>query len=99
MKNLKSVVLVLTAFLSFESFAQAPNWSVNFRAYQYSMSVTAVLENNCSELSSSSNQLGAFVGDSLRGTANTVLDSGRYYAQLLVYSNICLLYTSPSPRD
>ena len=88
MKNLKTSILILVAFLSLEGFAQAPNWSVNFRAFQYSMSVTAVLEINCTELDSSANQIGAFVGDTLRGTANTVEDSGRYYSLFLVYSNV-----------
>ncbi|MCB0803197.1 MAG: cadherin domain-containing protein [Flavobacteriales bacterium] len=69
--------------------AQAPNWSVNPNRFQYSMTITAVLDLNCTELTSPSNQLGAFVGDSLRGTAYTsTVIGGRYEASMTVYSDL-----------
>lgn len=69
--------------------AQAPTWTVNPNQFQYSMSVTAVIELNCGELTHPSNQIGAFVNDTLRGTAFTsTVINGRYQANMLVYSNL-----------
>lgn len=84
--------LILTiAFLYCYSFvqAQAPTWNVNPNAFQYSMTVTAVLDLNCQELTDPANQLGAFVGGTLRGTANSLtVINGRFQANMTVYSNV-----------
>lgn len=69
-------------------FSQAPSWSVNPNSYQYDMTVTAVLNLNCSELANPSNQIGAFVGGTVRGTAQTLnVINGKYVATMTVYSN------------
>lgn len=70
-------------------FAAPPTWSVNPAAFQYSMTVTAVANINCTELSSPSNRIGAFVGDSCRGTVLTSnVINGRFIASMVIYSNV-----------
>ena len=84
--NLTWILLVATAQFA---LAQAPNWSINPNQYQYNMSVTAVANLNCTELSNPANQIGAFVNDTLRGYANTsTVINGRYQVSMLVYSNV-----------
>ncbi|MES2689955.1 MAG: cadherin repeat domain-containing protein, partial [Bacteroidota bacterium] len=76
-------------FLQKLTFAVAPSWSVNPAAFAYSMTVTAVAEINCTELTSPSNRIGAFVGSDCRGTALTsTVVNGRYIASMVVYSNV-----------
>ncbi len=89
MKVIKSFAFACLLLVSGFIHAQAPSWSINPNQFQYSMTVTAILDLNCSELQSPSNQLGAFVGDSLRGTAytSTVIGS-RYEASMTVYSDV-----------
>ena len=89
MKIIKSLAFACLLFISSFINAQAPTWSVNPNQFQYSMTITAVLDLSCSELQSPSNQLGAFVGDSLRGTAytSTVIGS-RYEASMTIYSDL-----------
>ena len=87
----KFKLILITAFLYSYSFvqAQAPTWNVNPNAFQYSMTVTAVLDLNCQELTDPANQLGAFVGGTLRGTANSsTVINGRFQANMTVYSNV-----------
>jgi len=89
MKIINSLALACFLFISGFLHAQAPSWSVNPNQFQYSMTVTAILDLNCSELQSPSNQLGAFVGNSLRGTAFTsTVIGGRYEASMVVYSDL-----------
>lgn len=83
--------LLFTALVFFQklTFAAAPAWSVNPAAFMYSMTVTAVAEINCTELTSPSNRIGAFVGSDCRGTALTsTVVNGRYIASMVVYSNV-----------
>jgi hypothetical protein len=90
MKKYKLLV-VLTLLLTFRSAMAAPppTWTVNPAAYQYSMTITAVANVNCSELSSPSNRIGAFVNDTCRGTVLTSnVINGRYIASMVVYSNV-----------
>lgn len=85
MRLLSSVFLSL---ICVAAFAQAPTWSVNPNSFQYNMTVTAVLDVNCSELTNPSNQLAAFSNGVLRGVANTSnVVGGRYIATMSVYSN------------
>lgn len=87
----RNFILLSIGFLSIATaaLAQAPNWSVNPNRFQYSMTITAVVELNCNELVSPSNQLGAFVGDSLRGSAFTsTVIGGRYEASMTIYSDL-----------
>ena len=90
MKKYKLLV-VLTLLLTFRSAMAAPppTWTVNPAAYQYSMTITAVANVNCSELLSPSNRIGAFVNDTCRGTVLTSnVINGRYIASMVVYSNV-----------
>lgn len=69
--------------------AVSPNWTVTPASFQYSMSVLAVAEINCTELTNPSVKLGAFVGNQLRGTAlASNVNNNRYVASLIVYSNL-----------
>ena len=89
MKIFNSLALTCLLLVSGYLSAQAPSWSINPSRFQYSMTLTAVLDLNCTELQSPSNQLGAFVGDSLRGTAFTsTVIGGRYQASMTVYSDL-----------
>ncbi|MFT7084488.1 MAG: gliding motility-associated-like protein [Vicingaceae bacterium] len=89
MKIINSLALTCLLLISGFISAQAPSWSVNPNRFQYSMTVTAILDLNCVELQSPSNQLGAFVGDSLRGTAFTsTVIGGRYEASMFIYSDL-----------
>jgi len=87
----KFKLILITAFLYSYSFvqAQAPTWTVNPNAFQYSMTVTAVLDLNCQELTNPANQLGAFVSGTLRGSANSsTVINGRFQANMTIYSNV-----------
>jgi len=89
MKTLNSLALTFLLLVSGFISAQAPSWSVNPNRFQYSMTVTAVLDLNCNELQSPSNQVGAFVGDSLRGTAfSSTVIGGRYETSMVIYSDL-----------
>ena len=89
MKILRSITLFSLLFISGYTFSQAPTWNVNPNSFQYSMTVTAVLDLDCTELTSPSNQLGAFVGGTLRGSAYTsTVIGGRYEASMTVYSDL-----------
>lgn len=88
MFNLKTLGVVASLLLPFAGQSQAPTWSVNPNQYQYSMTVSAVIDLNCTELNNPSNKLGAFVRDTLRGVANTsTVINGSYQAVMSVYSD------------
>lgn len=86
---MRSLILgVITLFFINSVSALAPTWTVNPASYQYSMSVVAVVNINCTELTSPSVRVGAFVGTELRGTALTSnVNNGRFVAGMIVYSN------------
>lgn len=89
MKTINSLALTFLLLVSGFISAQAPSWSVNPNSFQYSMTVTAVLDLNCTELQSPSNQVGAFVGNSLRGAAfSSTVIGGRYEISMVIYSNL-----------
>ena len=70
-------------------FASKPTWTVSPTQYEYSMNVTAVLNEYCSELANDSNILGAFINGTCVGVVRTsTVVGGRNLAYLLVYSNI-----------
>ncbi|MFN4973210.1 MAG: cadherin domain-containing protein [Bacteroidota bacterium] len=87
-KGLVSVLIMLLTFrLGIAS--PPPTWSVNPASFQYSMTVTAVANINCTELLSPSNRVGAFVGATCRGTVLTSnVINGRFIASMVVYSNV-----------
>lgn len=79
---------MLVVLLAKATFAQAPSWTVNPGQFQYNMSVVAVVNVNCQELSNNSNMVGAFVNGVCRGVAytNSIVD-GKHLAYLLINSN------------
>jgi gliding motility-associated-like protein len=86
---LKNILFISMLLLSSILKAASPTWTVNPASFQYSMSVFAVVEINCIELTNPSIKLGAFVGNDLRGTALTNnVNNNRYVASLIVYSNV-----------
>jgi gliding motility-associated-like protein len=88
--KIRNLLLLLLFFATQKlTFAAAPTWSVNPASYQYSMTVTAVANVNCVELTNPSNRVGAFVGATCRGTVLTsTVINGRYIASMVVYSNV-----------
>lgn len=83
----------LAGFIFFVSIlstkAQAPNWSVNTRNYEFSMIFTAVLNVNGNRLTNTNDQVGAFVGDEIRGVGNVSYDAtdDKYVVFFRVYAN------------
>lgn len=93
MKNLiqlrSIIVLFLSAFGLSQANAAAPTWTVNPAAFQYNMTMMAVVNVNCTELQNPSSMVGVFVGSECRGKALTSeVINGRYLASVFVYSNI-----------
>ena len=84
----KTLLVILTALFAKATFAAVPTWSVNPGLFQYNMSVVAVVNVNCQELSNNSNMVGAFVNGDCRGVAYTnSIVSGKNLAYLLINSN------------
>lgn len=84
----KNIIILLTFFVMLKSWAADPMWSVTPSSYSYSMTVTAVLDVDCIELTNPSNRLGAFVGADVRGSVlSSTVVNGRYIALMTVYSN------------
>ncbi|WP_369995177.1 hypothetical protein [Winogradskyella sp.] len=69
--------------------SQAPQWSVNTNAYEYSMTLVAFVNINGTPLDSSDDKVAAFINNEVRGVANLVYeeDYDRYYAYLTVFAN------------
>lgn len=89
MKIKQILYLALLFFASKMASAAAPTWSVTPASFQYSMTVTAVANVNCTELTNPSVRVGAFVGNDCRGTVLTsTVINGRYLASMIVYSNV-----------
>jgi hypothetical protein len=67
----------------------APAWSVDQHAYQYNMTLTAVLRIADTESFDPNDMIGAFVDDECRGVARPVYVDGvkRYLAFLMIHSN------------
>jgi gliding motility-associated-like protein len=87
--KVRSLFVFLCAFLwTTEALASPPNLSINPQDYRYTMSVTAVLVENCVELANPNNMLIAYSNGQLRGFVNSSTAVGtRYMAFLTVYSN------------
>ncbi len=88
-KNRTAQLLIITLFLSLNKvWAGVPNWSVSPANFQYNMTMTAVVNIDCSEQLGPSNRIGVFVGNECRGTALTSqVYNGKYTASLFIYSN------------
>ena len=81
--------IVFICFLVQTIQAQDPNWSVNSANYQYSMTFTSFLNSNGTTLTSSNDQVAAFVNGEIRGVANVqyVASANKYVAYLSVFAN------------
>lgn len=87
---MKPFFIILLCFLSILNIeAQAPDWSVNTRAYEFSMSFTAVLNVNGNRLTSTNDQVAAFVDNEIRGTGKVsyVAEDDKYVVFFRVYAN------------
>lgn len=88
MKNFRRTLLISFLLIVGKIYAQ-PGWSVNPGSYNYSMTLTGVINLNYSEEQDVNNMVGAFVGGVCRGVGQPVFDAqvNRYVVYLLVYSN------------
>ncbi|AZQ63761.1 T9SS type A sorting domain-containing protein [Flammeovirga pectinis] len=70
-------------------FAAVPTWTVNPNNYQYTMNVTAFVNVNGTDFTSTNDVVGAFVNDECRGVAQLVYVSAvnRHLAYITLYSN------------
>ena len=93
MINLKTYLILLTAILCF-GFAEAqPGWTVNPSSYEFSMTVTAVLNMDGNISKDGNDRVGAFIGGVCRGTTNPssyATAEGYKIVFLQVYSNTVL---------
>ena len=90
MTIIRYIVMVLVlGTLAHTGRTQAPSWSVDASKFQYSMTVVAFLNLDGTTLSSDQDEVGAFVGNEVRGHANLqwVESTQRYLAFLTVYAN------------
>ena len=81
-------VIIITLILS-KAYAQNPNWTFNSANYQYSMTFTAFLSVNNETLTSTEDQVAAFVGDQIRGVSQVqyISSKDKYLVYLTVFSN------------
>lgn len=86
----KTVFCFILSCLSFPTlFAQAPTWTVDENAYQYTMTFVAKLNVDGKQLIGSNDKVAAFVGTTCRGSSSLtyVASEATYYAYLTVFSN------------
>ncbi len=69
------------------TLAQAPNWQVDFTAFEHSHNVTAAVLVGDARLSGSDHQLAAFVNGEVRGVAESTPVSGAWLFFISVYGN------------
>lgn len=88
MKNIYTgLCLILLVFTKTQ--AAPPTWTVDAKNYSFDMTVTAVLNAQCTELMNASNMLGAFVNGEVRGVATSSNEvNGRFLVFMSVYSNV-----------
>lgn len=88
MKNFGKALFIYL-LLSVGKVYSQPGWSVNPGSYDYSMTITGVINLNNTEERDIDNMVGAFVGGVCRGVAKPVYDAkvNRYVVYLLVYSS------------
>lgn len=89
--NMKNFIYstVVLFFISINSFAQTPSWSVNENDFQYTMSFVAFVNLDGVTLSSMNDKVAAFVNGECRGVTNLtyVASEDGYFAYLTVFSN------------
>ena len=88
---MKKTVLIFVIFHFYFNalLAQSPSWSVNESDYQYTMTFLTKLNLNGKQLIGANDKVGAFVGNTCRGTSSLtyVKSKDTYYAYLTVFSN------------
>ncbi len=88
---MKRITINLIAFflIGIYGYGQAPTWSVNENDFEYTMSFVAFLNVDGITLTSTNDQVAAFVNDECRGVANLIYiaNKDRYYAYFNVFSN------------
>ena len=90
MKKLTYILLLWVCCSGLQQmYAQNPNWSVNASDFQYSMTFTTRLSVNGEYLTSTNDQVAAFVDGQIRGVANVqyVASKNKYIAFLSVFAN------------
>ncbi len=86
----RTILLLVTIGCVYTGHTQLPgNWTVVPTDYNYSMTITSFIDENCNELTDNANAVGAFVGNQCRGYAFTDVDAnGRKLGFVTVYSNL-----------
>ena len=86
---MKQFLAVIFLFISITLSGQ-PQWTVNYSAYQYTMTMTGMISVNYTNSTNPKDIVGAFVDGDCRGVASPILNAsnGRYYVDLVVYSNV-----------
>lgn len=86
----KIVFCFILSYLSFPALlAQAPTWTVDENAYQYTMTFVAKLNVDGKQLIGANDKVAAFVDTTCRGISGLtyVASEATYYAYLTVFSN------------
>lgn len=89
-KHIQCIIFCLIAAAFTGAQAQAPAWSVNSGAYEYSMTVTAILKTDNTLSKDGQDRVAAFVNGEVRGTAQPSVYQPAYDAYVVylqVYSN------------
>jgi gliding motility-associated-like protein len=89
MNSIRSILTIAGILWSSSISAQAPDWSVNTAAYQYTMSIVAFLNVDHKTLVIEQDKVVALVGDEVRGVSNPIYISSadRYLAYLTISGN------------
>lgn len=91
MKMLKTICLFLALASSGLLRAQKPNWTVDAKAFQFSMNITGSFFENCNYAGEKGDLIGAFSGETLRGVSEiSDVINGNAIAFLTVFSDVSL---------
>ena len=84
-----SLIYICLGLISATALAQSPAWNVNPNDYQYSLTITAILNMDGKIADESSDKVAAFVNGDCRGvgSASTSTSSGSKLVFLQIYSN------------
>ena len=89
--NMKKIVFITILYVlsTTQTYAQAPNWSVDANNFEYTMTFLAFLTVNGNRLESTNDRVAVFVNNEVRGTCNlTYVESqDKYFAYLTAFSN------------
>ncbi len=86
---MKNFILITAILLQTVVSFGTPNWTVNSSDYEYSLTITAVVEVNGELMGADGDMVGAFVNGECRGVADAVFNStyNKYFFFLTVFSN------------